>query len=143
MKLRTDGGLKTGRDIVIAAILGAEEFGIGTLSLVAQVTYCYLYFLWLSAVFGMQLFGGSVTARRCSVCVLGGSDGRVTGFNDAAASVAACAAACDAPGAALLLRCARECAEFHRRAWPRGSEIVGWPDHFGRTSTATSRTRTS
>ena len=34
--LRTDGGLKTGRDIVIAAILGAEEFGIGTLSLVAM-----------------------------------------------------------------------------------------------------------
>jgi len=33
--LRTDGGLKTGRDIVIAAILGAEEYGIGTLSLVA------------------------------------------------------------------------------------------------------------
>jgi hypothetical protein len=30
--LRTDGGLKTGRDIVIAAILGAEEFGIGTLA---------------------------------------------------------------------------------------------------------------
>ena len=36
IKLRTDGGLKTGRDIVIAAILGAEEFGIGTLSLVAM-----------------------------------------------------------------------------------------------------------
>jgi glutamate synthase (NADPH) large chain len=36
VKLRTDGGLKTGRDIVIAAILGAEEFGIGTLSLVAM-----------------------------------------------------------------------------------------------------------
>nr|WP_109808956.1 glutamate synthase large subunit [Sphingosinithalassobacter portus] len=34
--LRTDGGLKTGRDIVIAAILGAEEYGIGTLSLVAM-----------------------------------------------------------------------------------------------------------
>jgi len=34
--LRTDGGLKTGRDIVAAAILGAEEFGIGTLSLVAM-----------------------------------------------------------------------------------------------------------
>ena len=34
--LRADGGLKTGRDIVIAAILGAEEFGIGTLSLVAM-----------------------------------------------------------------------------------------------------------
>jgi glutamate synthase (NADPH/NADH) large chain len=33
--LRTDGGLKTGRDIVIAAMLGAEEFGIGTTSLVA------------------------------------------------------------------------------------------------------------
>jgi glutamate synthase (NADPH/NADH) large chain len=36
IRLRTDGGLKTGRDVVIAAILGAEEFGIGTLSLVAM-----------------------------------------------------------------------------------------------------------
>ena len=33
--LRTDGGLRTGRDIVIAAMLGAEEYGIGTISLVA------------------------------------------------------------------------------------------------------------
>ena len=36
IKLRTDGGLRTGRDIVIAAMLGAEEFGIGTASLVAM-----------------------------------------------------------------------------------------------------------
>ena len=36
IRLRADGGLKTGRDIVIAAILGAEEYGIGTLSLVAM-----------------------------------------------------------------------------------------------------------
>ena len=36
IKLRTDGGLKTGRDIVIAAMLGAEEYGIGTASLVAM-----------------------------------------------------------------------------------------------------------
>jgi len=34
--LRTDGGLKTGRDIVIAAMLGAEEYGVGTLALVAM-----------------------------------------------------------------------------------------------------------
>ena len=34
--LRTDGGIKTGKDIVIAAILGAEEYGIGTASLVAM-----------------------------------------------------------------------------------------------------------
>ncbi len=34
--LRTDGGIKTGRDVVIAAILGAEEYGIGTASLVAM-----------------------------------------------------------------------------------------------------------
>ena len=34
--LRTDGGLKTGQDIVKAAILGAEEYGIGTASLVAM-----------------------------------------------------------------------------------------------------------
>ena len=36
IKLRVDGGIKTGRDIVIAAILGAEEFGIGTASLIAM-----------------------------------------------------------------------------------------------------------
>jgi glutamate synthase (NADPH/NADH) large chain len=36
VKLRTDGGLKTGRDVIIAAMLGAEEFGIGTASLVAM-----------------------------------------------------------------------------------------------------------
>ncbi|MCY4542237.1 MAG: glutamate synthase large subunit [Rhodobacteraceae bacterium] len=34
--LRTDGGLRTGRDIVIAAMLGAEEFGIGTASLISM-----------------------------------------------------------------------------------------------------------
>ena len=36
VRLRTDGGLKTGRDVVVAAMLGAEEFGIGTASLVAM-----------------------------------------------------------------------------------------------------------
>ncbi len=34
--LRTDGGLKTGRDVVIAAMMGAEEYGMGTSSLVAM-----------------------------------------------------------------------------------------------------------
>ena len=34
--LRTDGGMRTGRDIVMAAMLGAEEFGVGTASLVAM-----------------------------------------------------------------------------------------------------------
>ncbi|MGA7710914.1 MAG: glutamate synthase large subunit [Rhizomicrobium sp.] len=34
--LRTDGGLRTGRDIVMAAMMGAEEFGIGTMALVAM-----------------------------------------------------------------------------------------------------------
>jgi glutamate synthase (NADPH/NADH) large chain/glutamate synthase (ferredoxin) len=33
--LRTDGGMKTGRDIVVAAILGAEEFNFGTAALIA------------------------------------------------------------------------------------------------------------
>jgi glutamate synthase (NADPH/NADH) large chain len=36
VKLRTDGGIKTGRDVVIAALLGAEEYGVGTTSLVAM-----------------------------------------------------------------------------------------------------------
>ncbi len=35
VRLRTDGGLRSGRDIVIAAMLGAQEFGIGTISLVS------------------------------------------------------------------------------------------------------------
>ncbi len=34
--LRTDGGLRTGRDIVIAAMLGAEEYGIGTAALISM-----------------------------------------------------------------------------------------------------------
>jgi glutamate synthase domain-containing protein 2/glutamate synthase domain-containing protein 1/glutamate synthase domain-containing protein 3 len=33
--LQTDGGLKTGRDIAMAAALGAEEYGFGTAALVA------------------------------------------------------------------------------------------------------------
>ncbi|MGF1530863.1 MAG: glutamate synthase large subunit [Puniceicoccaceae bacterium] len=33
--LRTDGGFKTGRDIVIASILGAEEYNFGTAALIA------------------------------------------------------------------------------------------------------------
>lgn len=33
--LRTDGGMKTGRDIIIAAILGAEEFNFGTSAMIA------------------------------------------------------------------------------------------------------------
>ncbi len=34
--LRTDGGLRTGRDIVMAAMLGAEEYGIGTAALISM-----------------------------------------------------------------------------------------------------------
>jgi len=33
--LRVDGGLKTGRDVVVAAMLGADEFGFGTPALIA------------------------------------------------------------------------------------------------------------
>lgn len=33
--LRTDGGMKTGRDIVVAALLGAEEYNFGTAALIA------------------------------------------------------------------------------------------------------------
>jgi glutamate synthase (NADPH) large chain len=36
VRLRTDGGIRTGRDVVIAAMLGAEEYGIGTASLLAM-----------------------------------------------------------------------------------------------------------
>jgi glutamate synthase domain-containing protein 3 len=35
IEVRTDGGLRTGRDVVIAAMLGAESYGFGTAPLVA------------------------------------------------------------------------------------------------------------
>ena len=35
MRLQTDGGLKTGLDVIKAAILGAESFGFGTAPMVA------------------------------------------------------------------------------------------------------------
>ena len=34
--LKTDGGIKTGRDVLMAAMMGAEEYGMGTSSLVAM-----------------------------------------------------------------------------------------------------------
>jgi glutamate synthase (ferredoxin) len=35
VRLRVDGGLKTGRDVVIAALLGADEYAFGTAALIA------------------------------------------------------------------------------------------------------------
>jgi glutamate synthase (NADPH/NADH) large chain/glutamate synthase (ferredoxin) len=44
--LRTDGGIRNGRDVVIAAILGAEQFNFGTTALIAMgcvyVRKCHL-----------------------------------------------------------------------------------------------------
>ena len=44
--LETDGGMRTGRDVVVAALLGAERFGFGTLPLLAlgckMVRQCHL-----------------------------------------------------------------------------------------------------
>ena len=44
--LETDGGLRTGRDVVVAGLLGAERFGFGTLPLLAlgckMVRRCHL-----------------------------------------------------------------------------------------------------
>ncbi|NTW03554.1 MAG: glutamate synthase subunit alpha, partial [Oscillochloris sp.] len=36
VRLRADGGMKTGRDLVMAALLGADEFSFGTAALVAE-----------------------------------------------------------------------------------------------------------
>jgi len=44
--VRTDGGLRNGKDIIIAAILGAEEFNFGTIAMIAMgcvyVRKCHL-----------------------------------------------------------------------------------------------------
>ncbi len=46
VKVRVDGGIKTGRDVIIASILGAEEFGFGTSLLIAagccMIRQCHL-----------------------------------------------------------------------------------------------------
>jgi glutamate synthase domain-containing protein 2/glutamate synthase domain-containing protein 1/glutamate synthase domain-containing protein 3 len=46
VSLRVDGGMKTGRDVIMAALLGAEEFGFGTTALVAagcaMIRQCHL-----------------------------------------------------------------------------------------------------
>ena len=46
VSLRVDGGMKTGRDVVIGALLGGEEFGFGTSALVAagcaMIRQCHL-----------------------------------------------------------------------------------------------------
>uniref|UniRef100_A0A7S2WL87 glutamate synthase (ferredoxin) n=1 Tax=Eucampia antarctica TaxID=49252 RepID=A0A7S2WL87_9STRA len=34
--LRVDGGIRTGRDVAIAALLGGEEFGFGTIAMIAE-----------------------------------------------------------------------------------------------------------
>ena len=34
--LRVDGGLKTGWDVIVAALLGAEEFGFGSVAMIAE-----------------------------------------------------------------------------------------------------------
>lgn len=36
VRLRVDGGLQTGRDVVIAAMLGADEFSFGTVAMMAE-----------------------------------------------------------------------------------------------------------
>ncbi len=36
VRLRVDGGMRTGKDVVIAALLGAEEFGFGTAAMIAE-----------------------------------------------------------------------------------------------------------
>jgi glutamate synthase domain-containing protein 2/glutamate synthase domain-containing protein 3/glutamate synthase domain-containing protein 1 len=46
VRLRVDGGLKTGRDVLLAALLGADEFSFGTALLIAEgclmVRSCHL-----------------------------------------------------------------------------------------------------
>ncbi len=36
VRLRVDGGMRTGKDVIISALLGAEEFGFGTAAMIAE-----------------------------------------------------------------------------------------------------------
>ena len=37
--LRTDGGFRNGRDVVIGAMLGAEQFNFGTIAMIAMAVF--------------------------------------------------------------------------------------------------------
>ena len=43
VRIETDGKLMSGRDVAIAALLGAEEFGFATAPLVTMGCVCLLY----------------------------------------------------------------------------------------------------
>lgn len=36
VRIRIDGGMRTGKDVIVAALLGAEEFGFGTAAMIAE-----------------------------------------------------------------------------------------------------------
>ncbi len=36
VRIRVDGGMRTGKDVIVAALLGAEEFGFGTAAMLAE-----------------------------------------------------------------------------------------------------------
>ena len=61
--LRTDGGIKTGRDVVIAAMMGAEEYGVATpyssAPIIAAITTSLPVFIppsVLKVIFCLKLF---------------------------------------------------------------------------------------
>ena len=62
VRVQVDGGLKTSRDVVVAALLGAEEFGFSTAPLV--VAGC------LPDRFAAQLFNLELAAPQRDPCLL-------------------------------------------------------------------------
>jgi glutamate synthase (NADPH/NADH) large chain/glutamate synthase (ferredoxin) len=80
--LRTDGGMRTGYDIVVAAILGAEEFNFGTAALIAlgcvYVRQCHL---------NTCPVGVATQDERLRAKFKGGADNVVTFFNGVAQEV--------------------------------------------------------
>eukprot|EP00937_MAST-01D_sp_MAST-1D-sp2_P002072 g2072.t1 len=80
----------------------------GTLNLIGQAIVCYFYFLWLSAVFGMQTFGSVITASRCAYCICD-TTGATAGGVAQVPNATACAASCAEAGAAYTAAPERFC----------------------------------
>lgn len=70
--LQTDGQIRTGRDVAIAALLGAEEFGFATTPLIAMGCIMMRRCHQLSSLPTSSLFFCFLTSSRCIVCVLTG-----------------------------------------------------------------------
>ncbi len=139
--LRTDGGLKSGRDVVVAAMLGAEEFGFGTGVLVAlgcdMARQCHLNTCPTGIATQNEDLRAKFTGRPEHVVnylTLIAEEARqylalagAVGIDDVVGRVELLRAVADCAGLdpSFLLRAPADPAAPRRRLWARNGEVPG------------------